>query len=73
MNTTRKKSAWLNLVEAGQYLGVSEGSIRRWISDGRLSAVRVGPRLVKVRLEDLDLLVQPIIPPAAAPRRAVGE
>lgn len=53
----------LSLTEAAAICGVSQKTIRRRISDGTLPAVRVGPKLVKIRTTDLDALVRPI--PAA--------
>lgn len=35
-------------------------TIRRWVADGRLSAYRVGPRLIKIDLSELDRAVQPL-------------
>jgi excisionase family DNA binding protein len=45
---------------AADYADVSTRTIRRYIADGRLTGYRVGPRLVKVDLADLDALVRPI-------------
>ncbi len=39
---------------------VSPRTIRRYISSGRLKGYRVGPRLVKIDLCELDALVQRI-------------
>ncbi|MBE7193388.1 MAG: helix-turn-helix domain-containing protein [Gordonia polyisoprenivorans] len=38
----------MTVAGAAEYLGVSEKSIRRWISSGRLSARRAGPRLIRI-------------------------
>ena len=46
--------------EAAHHYTVSQRTVRRWIADGRLTAVRVGPRLIRVRLDDLDAMVRPI-------------
>jgi excisionase family DNA binding protein len=48
------------LSEAADWYGVSERTIRRRISEGRLAAVRVGPRVIRVRLDDLETLGDPI-------------
>lgn len=45
-----------SVAHAATYADVSAKTIRRWISVGRLAAYRVGPRLVKVDLNDLDAL-----------------
>lgn len=58
--TTTRSSAYVSLVEAGDILGVHSRTIRRYISEGRLTGYRIGPRLVKVKLADLDSLMRPI-------------
>jgi excisionase family DNA binding protein len=50
----------VNLVEAGEYLGVHQRTVRRYISEGRLKGYQVGPRLVKVDQADLDAVVRRI-------------
>jgi excisionase family DNA binding protein len=49
--------------DAAEYADVSTRTIRRYISDGRLTGYRVGPRLIKVDLDDLDKLLR-VIPTA---------
>jgi excisionase family DNA binding protein len=48
------------IADAAAYADVSTRTIRRYIADGRLTGYRVGPRLVKVDLADLDNLARPI-------------
>jgi excisionase family DNA binding protein len=45
---------------AAAYAGVSSKTIRRRISDGSLTGYRMGPRLVRVDLNELDALLRPI-------------
>lgn len=41
--------------------GVHPKTIRRWIAEGRITGYRMGPRLVRVDLDELaDTLLQPI-------------
>ncbi|MEH6820909.1 MAG: helix-turn-helix domain-containing protein [Dietzia psychralcaliphila] len=47
-------SRLISLQEAGDYYGVSVKTVRRWIAAGRLEGYRVGPRLLRVRLDSLD-------------------
>lgn len=47
-------SRLISLADAADYYGVSIKTIRRWISDGRLEGYRVGPRLLRVRMDSLD-------------------
>ena len=56
----RRHPELVGLPEAADYCDVSYRTIRRWIVDGRLKAVRVGPRLLKVSIADLDALQQPV-------------
>ena len=53
---TKRERAFLSLNEAGSYVGVSSRTIRRWIAEGRLRAVRFGPRTMRVHLQDLEAL-----------------
>jgi excisionase family DNA binding protein len=43
--------------EAGRYLRVSLKSLRRLVREGKLPEVRLGPRLPRYRVRDLDALV----------------
>jgi excisionase family DNA binding protein len=56
-----------SLATAAAYADVSTRTLRRYISKGRLTGYRVGPRLVKVDLNELEALARPI-PTARAPR-----
>jgi excisionase family DNA binding protein len=55
----RRHLELIGLQEAADHCDVSYRTIRRWIADGRLKAVRVGPRLIKVDVDDLAALLQP--------------
>lgn len=50
----------MTVPQASKYLGVSPQTIRRHIAAGRLPAVRMGPRLTRIRRDDLDALIQPM-------------
>jgi excisionase family DNA binding protein len=49
-----------SIADAAEHADVSTRTIRRYIATGRLTGYRVGPRLVKVDLTDLDAIVRPI-------------
>lgn len=49
-----------SLSAAAEYADVHPRTIRRYIAAGRLRAYRVGPRLLKVDLADLDALLMPV-------------
>jgi excisionase family DNA binding protein len=47
--------------EAAEFLGVSASTVRRYISDGRLLAYRLGnERLIRIKQQDLYELLSPI-------------
>jgi excisionase family DNA binding protein len=48
---------WVSLQEAADYCGVDYRTIRRWIAAGHLNATRVGPKLIKVDVAQLDNLM----------------
>lgn len=50
----------VRLSEAAEVAGVHRLTLRRWIAEGRLTAVRVGPRLIKVDIAELESLLQPV-------------
>ncbi len=51
------------VVVAAKHVTVCDRTIRRWIVSGELRAYRVGGRLIRVSLADLDKLIRPV--PAA--------
>lgn len=50
----------LTINQAAERLNVTHGCVRAWVRDGRLPAVRVGTRALRVRPEDLDRVVTPL-------------
>lgn len=56
----RRHPELIGLQEAADICGVSYRTLRRWIAAGRIKAVRVGPRLLKIDAADLDSLLQPV-------------
>ncbi len=50
-------SRLLSLREAAHYLGLSYWSVRGWVESGRLLAVRLGPKLIRVERADLDRMI----------------
>ncbi|CAA79412.1 helix-turn-helix domain-containing protein [Fromanvirus L5] len=49
-----------SIQETADYLGVSTKTVRNYIADGRLKAVRLGPRLIRVERESVEELMRPI-------------
>jgi excisionase family DNA binding protein len=50
---------FLSVAESAAYLGVTPMSIRNMLRDGRLTAYTLGPRVVRIRLSDIDSALQP--------------
>lgn len=49
-----------SIQDTADYLGTSTKTVRRYIAAGRLKAYRLGARAVRVDLDQLDALLQPI-------------
>jgi excisionase family DNA binding protein len=58
---------WASLAQASTYSTIPVKTLRDWISKGRLPAFRVGPRQIRVDLNDIDGLMRRI-PTAGADR-----
>lgn len=56
----RRHPELIGLQEAADRCDVHYRTIRRWIADGRINAVRVGPRLLKVDAAELDAFLTPV-------------
>ena len=65
MTKRRPAAQWLTIAEAAARLRVSTKTIRRYIDAGRLEVSRVGPKMIRIDVADLDALIVPI---PAAPR-----
>ena len=51
---------WLSLQEAARIYGVSVDTLRRRVIAGDLPASRLGQRLIRVRVDDLEHMFRPI-------------
>lgn len=60
--------AWLSLREAAKIYAISTYTLRRRIASGDLPAVKLGYKLIRVRISDLDRLF-PAIPTGRAEDR----
>ena len=49
-----------SIANAAEQTGLSAKTIRRYIAEGRLPAYRLGPRMIRVDLDDIDRLWQPL-------------
>jgi excisionase family DNA binding protein len=50
----------VSISDAAGLVGVHPRTIRRYIASGRIPAYRVGPRLLKVDLDDVQTLLVPV-------------
>lgn len=60
---------WASFPEACAYAHLPPNTLRRYISEGRLPAYRIGPRLLQVNLDDVDRLRRLVPTVEPAPRR----
>lgn len=63
MAVTHQDRRLASIPAAAKYAACSTKTIRRRVADGTLPAVRFGPRVIRVDLDDLDALMRPV--PAA--------
>jgi excisionase family DNA binding protein len=57
---TRLQRRIASVNAAAEYAGVSTKTIRRRISDGTITGYRLGPRTLRVDLNELDAALRPI-------------
>lgn len=50
------------LEEAAKACGVSNLTMRRWITEGRVRGYRLGSRLIRVEIEDINAMFEPLGP-----------
>lgn len=50
----------VSIGQAAEYLGVGSRTIRRRIADGSLTGYRIGSRVIRVDLNELDAMLRPI-------------
>lgn len=51
-------SKYISLKHGAAYLSITEQSLRRYVSAGRIPAYRLGSRTLRVKREDLDALLE---------------
>ena len=62
ITTTSRRTQFgdlLTIRQVAEYRGCSEATVRNWTRGGSPKAVRMGPRMVRTRREDLDEILQP--------------
>ena len=63
---------YLTVKEVARLYGVTERTVRNWISEGKLYARRVAGHSIRIDLRSLDLLSEPVNYRGYTPRRASG-
>lgn len=56
----RRHPELVNLQDAAERAGVHPKTVRRWISEGRITGYRIGPRFIRVDLDELAAMLKPI-------------
>ncbi len=62
-HTVTQRHRWVSPEDAADYLGVHPKTIRRLIATGEITGHRLGKRLIRVDLNELDATMQ-LIPTA---------
>jgi len=57
---TEELPPWPSVQQVAAWLDVDQKTVRRYIAQGRLKGVRIGPRLIRVERESILALVKPI-------------
>lgn len=57
MRMANPEDQLLTVQEVANHLRVNKQTVRNWIDDGKLAAIRVGSRRVRIRRGDLDALL----------------
>lgn len=60
MSANESQRRLSSLAEAAEAYGVSVKTIRRYISTGRVTGYRFGPRMLRVDMAELDAMLRPI-------------
>jgi excisionase family DNA binding protein len=55
-----KQATYYSDSEAARELRVSPSTVWRWIEAGTLPAQRVGPKVIRIRRDDLERMIRPV-------------
>lgn len=69
-SASKRAKHLVSINQAAEYAACSTKTIRRYISAGRLTGYRMGKRLIRVDLNELDELIKPIPSAAGGERHA---
>lgn len=54
---SRARTNYLSLQDVAEELGISDRTVRRWISTGRLKAIQPSPRVIRIEASELDRFI----------------
>lgn len=57
---TRNGHVYITQSEASEVLAVTSRTVRNMIADGRLRAYRLGPRVIRLRLDEVEAALEPV-------------
>jgi len=57
-----KPADYYTITEAARLLNVSKATVWRWIDRKMLPAYRIGPRKIRIKREELEIVIQPARP-----------
>ena len=50
---------WISILEAADYLGVTERTVRQMIADGRLTGYRMAKNFIRLDIDEIDAAMTP--------------
>jgi excisionase family DNA binding protein len=57
--TTVQPPDYMSVLDTAEYLKVTPRAIRSMIADGRLRAYKLGPRIIRLRRDEIDAALTP--------------
>jgi excisionase family DNA binding protein len=50
---------YVTIAETAEYLGLTDRAVRQAIADGRLKAHHLGPRIIRLKISEIDAALMP--------------
>lgn len=66
MHENKSQRRLVSIPVAAEEFGVHPKTLRRYISAGRITGYRFGPRMIRVDMGEIDALMQPMVGGASA-------
>ena len=63
--TTTPRRYYISIQGAAELLDVDPNTVRRWIASGQITGYRVGARLIRLDLNEIEAKLVQVIPSAA--------